>query len=453
MAANQKTSFLPPILTTEQVWQLEPYEYLIEGVILQGDNQHKDGAPLGVVMGLFGPSNIGKTFLLISWILCLVTGAYWCGRRVKKVLVLYFADEGLRGIGTRERGWCARHGYKSVPEYSHCFGMLNLLDAEKVELAGQEIAKWPIRPGLIVIDTFGSAIAAGDEVKDMPKAMTNARRLSVLTGAAVLLNHHPNVAGERERGGGQFRNKVDLLIEMQAVEGANNFRQLTFHKARDDKKADSLLIELCEQNVETPWGMKTTLVVAGPRTALDMPLEDIGKLEQTIRTAFLAAFPGFPDGATWSELYDVANDATAHMRKKPGAKLDRSVPGRVLKMMVEVGEVIDDAAGMEPRPKGARFHLAKIQPATGKDGRSVGIGGCPVDRSVELPPKGGNSLPTDLPTGNQSVETDSTDLYRNQPEVAQSQVGCENGSQTSDLIDQARGQLKKPKGEKPAKLG
>jgi hypothetical protein len=167
--------------------------------------------------------------------------------------------------------------------------MLNILDDEAVEVVGKEIARWPNKPGLIAIDTFGSATATGDEVKDMPRAMTNARRLSILTGAAVLLNHHPDKTGKWERGGGQFRNRLDLLIEIETVPNAPSFRQLTFHKVRDDKQPETMLIEYCEQVAHTPWGAKTTLVVEGPRTMMDLPMEAIGFLEKVIVSSMIAS--------------------------------------------------------------------------------------------------------------------------------------------------------------------
>jgi hypothetical protein len=454
-------SFLSSIMTTAKMWALEPQRFAIEGVIPLGDNQYEDGARLGVVIALYGPSGIGKTYLLISWLMSLVTGIKWCGRAAKKTFVLYYTDEGLRGIGTRERGWCTRWGWKGdPPEFHHCIKMLDLLDDEEVEIVGREIASWPepYRPGLIAIDTFGSATSGGDEVKDMPRAMTNARRLSILTGAVVLLNHHPDKGGKWERGGGQFRNRLDLLIEIEMVPKAGEFRQLTFHKVRDDKKPEVMLVEYCEQAVETTWGPRTTLVVEGPRNWTDLP--KAAGLEGAIREAVRGVFWNAPGrAAIWTELYRVADVATVGWRKKMGAHLDKSLFSRVVEGMVGSGEVRDEAAGMEPRPKGARLWWVEMQPGT-PDGRS---GGSLEDRLVELLPKGSNSLPTDLPTKDRLVEPIlpiSTDTY---PEVANSDHGCMNGQpaptlipeggSVSDLIGRARGQLptSKDQGESPTK--
>jgi hypothetical protein len=37
-------SFLSTILTTAEMWELEPQKFAIDDVILQGDNQYSDGA-------------------------------------------------------------------------------------------------------------------------------------------------------------------------------------------------------------------------------------------------------------------------------------------------------------------------------------------------------------------------------------------------------------------------
>jgi hypothetical protein len=398
-------SFKASLLTTASMWALEPQRFTIDGVILQGDNQYTDGAKLGVVMALYGPSGIGKSYLLISWLLCLVTGTPWCGRAAIKTFPLYFTDEGLRGIGTRERGWCARYAHPGIPEFPHCIKMLDILDDDAVELIGKEIADWPNKPGLIAIDTFGSATATGDEVKDMPRAMTNARRLSILTGATVLLNHHPDKGGNWERGGGQFRNRLDLLIEIEEVPKAPSFRQLTFHKVRDDKKPETMLIEYCEQSVHTPWGDKTTLVVEGPRTLTDLPMEAIGFLEKVIVTEFDSCYP--EGTATYTELYNATDAATADLRKKKGAHLDKTAFGKALNNVVAGGEIADEApprAEGERRPKGALFRRVKAQPTTQDEGsvdQSVGPG--KIGR-YELDPKGSNFIPTNLPTRDGLVE-------------------------------------------------
>jgi hypothetical protein len=342
--------------------------------------------------------------------------------------------------------------------------MLNILDDEAVEAVGKEIAGWPNRPGLIAIDTFGSATATGDEVKDMPRAMTNARRLSILTGAAVLLNHHPDKAGKWERGGGQFRNRLDLLIEIETVPKAPGFRQLTFHKVRDDKQPETMLIEYCEQAVHTPWGRKTTLVVEGPRTMMDLPAEAIGFLEKVIVTEFDDCFP---DGvATYTELYNAADAATRDLRKKKDAHLDKAAFGKALRNVVENGTVIDEAEGVKPRPKGSFYRRPRTgqrpQPATEEEGSVDGSVDAGKIGRYELVPKGTNSIPTDIPTPDRLVEpfipihtdqpTTSSEAKPRLKKASESKVP--SAPEVDDLVATGRAHLgpKEPDDEKQSKL-
>jgi hypothetical protein len=411
-----------PILTTSQIWELLPPGYLMPGII-----------PDSGLMGLFGPANIGKTFILISWLICLRLGLEWCGRRAVETEVLLITDEGERGLGIRERAMCAMHGITVVPEFPHGLGMINLLDEAQMRQDVKELEAQGINPGLIAIDTFGSAIATGDETRDMPKAMTNARLLSHLIDGTIVLSHHPTKDGKYERGGGQFRNKVDVLVEVLEVPGAPNLRTLHFEKTREDERPPDLMFGLEKQSFMTPWGMKTSLGVSGLKTVLDMPSEGMTQLENTIRSVFTEQFP---EGGTWTELYDATSDLTANERKKD-QKLDRKTFSAALRSLVENGAVIDEAGEVSPRPKGSKYRLLKIQSVQPKRGSEEGVREEDKERGQSgaesvggrWDPTGSPPPPTDPDASDQLGGSVSTDLHRHQPKVEQPP---ENGSEAPD---------------------
>ena len=131
-------------------------------------------------------------------------------------------------------------------------------------------------------------------------------------------------------------------------------------------------------------GEKTSLAVSGLKTFLDLPMNGIGKLETTIMQVFAEQFP---DGGSWTDLYDATNIATASERKKKGANLDRTAFTKALYNLIETKDVLDDAPGIKPRPKGALYRLLKIQPGhqVGLDTGTGSVGGR-EDRSVWVGP-------------------------------------------------------------------
>jgi hypothetical protein len=370
VADDKPNNYRIPILTSSALWKLPPPDPLIEGIISQGE-----------VTGLFGPSNIGKTFLLLSWLLCLCTGLWWCGRRVVRTNVLYITDEGKRGIPMRERAWCKAHelmlkhnGISVPPEFPHGLGMLNLIKKEEMLHDLREFDAQGIKFGLIAIDTFGSAIATGDEVKDMPAAMSNARLLADTTGAAVLLNHHPTKEGKYERGGGQFRNKVDVLLECLEVKDAPKLRCLHFEKMRDDEKVPDLMFGLEKFEFDSPWGRRSSLAVTGLKNELDLPVASLGKLFQT---AWEVHAEEFPEGAAWTDWYKATAKRMGQTKK--GNELDRKAFSGAVKDLVTRKYIHDAADGVIPRPKGA-LYLLMVQPEKreGRKGETetgIGVGG------------------------------------------------------------------------------
>jgi hypothetical protein len=234
---------------------------------------------------------------------------------------------------------------------------------------------------------------------------------------------------------GQFRNKLDVLAECLEVPDAPNFRKLHFEKVRDDEIPPDLMFGLEKIMFPTPWGIKTSLAVSGLKTILDLPMDN--KLEKVICLAFAEQFL---DGATWTALYEATNDLTAGSRKKD-SKLDRKLFSQALRTLVERQEVIDEANGMVPRPKGSLFHLAKVQPvqpATGsEEGDGFGVEGGAVSVGGWWDPKGSPPPPTDNASAGMVGGGVSTDLHRHQPEVEPNVTDGSEATEIDEIVDGA----------------
>jgi hypothetical protein len=91
-------SCIPPrngnftFLTEQQLADLPPVEYLID-----------NGLPARGLSILFGPWDVGKTFLAIDWACSVDKGVDWAGRACKRGPVLYIAAEGAEGMEVRSR--------------------------------------------------------------------------------------------------------------------------------------------------------------------------------------------------------------------------------------------------------------------------------------------------------------------------------------------------------------
>jgi hypothetical protein len=86
-------------MTEQQLACLPPIEYLIESVL-----------PARSLSILYGPWDVGKTFLAIDWACSIDHGAEWAGRACRRATVLYIAAEGAEGMAVRLKAWGHEHG-------------------------------------------------------------------------------------------------------------------------------------------------------------------------------------------------------------------------------------------------------------------------------------------------------------------------------------------------------
>src|SRR5690606_30260777 len=98
---------------------------------------------------------------------------------------------------------------------------LNLLNDRDVSAFIEQYQ--PLNPRLVVIDTLARSIPGGDEnsATDMGRAIASCERIQRAIGATVMLVHHVNAGGERERGSSALRGAVDTMIKMDGSQGGH----------------------------------------------------------------------------------------------------------------------------------------------------------------------------------------------------------------------------------------
>lgn len=164
---------------------------------------------------LYGPPEMAKSFVAIGLGYSVVTGTPIGDRRVLHPgPVVYVAAEGGGGIGPRLRAWREVYGWHQPADLHFLREPVNLMDATAVREFVTATRALPIPPKLVILDTLSWCLIAGDEnlQKDMTVALDSVRRIRDATGAAVLLLHHTNASGERERGSTVLRGALDVMI-------------------------------------------------------------------------------------------------------------------------------------------------------------------------------------------------------------------------------------------------
>lgn len=211
----------------------------------------------GTVAKLYGPSNIGKSFVALDWLACIATGKPWQSRPAEKLKVLYIAAEGAHGVNARLSAWESGYGHAVdggaiaddaltvLPE------PVNLLDinavAELVELVKAE------RFDVVAIDTLARSIVGGDEnsAQDMGQAVAAAYQILAATPGGrgcVLLVHHTGEDRKTSRGSTALEGNVDTVYQMTG-DGGQAFK-LERTKRRDGPKDDTLALKLAPIAIE-----------------------------------------------------------------------------------------------------------------------------------------------------------------------------------------------------------
>jgi AAA domain len=176
----------------------------------------------------FGPSNTGKSFIILDLCICVASGrAFRDEHEVDQGAVVYVAGEGITGMQNRIEAARREGMLPSEAPLFLCFVPVSLLEpsnalklAESVKAAAEQ-SNLPCR--LVVIDTLSRSMPGGDENsgKDMTVAVQSIDAVRAATGAHVLAVHHTGKDQERgARGHSSLRAAVDTEVEITRPEGS-----------------------------------------------------------------------------------------------------------------------------------------------------------------------------------------------------------------------------------------
>lgn len=170
----------------------------------------------GAFSVFYGPSNSGKTFVVLDLAYSISIGQDWGGMKTTKAPVLYIAAEGGGGIKKRIAALRQRPGAAIPKDFYLSAATIDLRRPEGDVAAIIETANSVGGVGLIVIDTLSRALAGGDETKDMGALVVNIDRIRQATGAHVLLVHHSGKdLTKGARGSSELRGAIDTEINIE----------------------------------------------------------------------------------------------------------------------------------------------------------------------------------------------------------------------------------------------
>lgn len=309
-------------LTLAELDALPPPSFLIDGVL-----------PAAALALLVGPPGCGKSFLALDWALCRASGLPWQDRSVEAGAVAYVAAEGVAGLSPRVRAWkTSRMWVGADPPLYILPAAVPLAEAEESAGLLAALSALPSMPGLVVVDTLARSMEGRDEnsAGDMGALVQGCDLIRRETGATVLLIHHTNASGERERGSTALRGAVDVQAQLKPEEGERGSLTLTCEKMKDSAPFERLRLRL------RPTG-ESCVIAATNQWQQSAP----GLSENELAALLSLPTSLFPDGVPttrWSEaagikertFYRVANALIAkgyvQQRKVGNSTLNTPTP-------------------------------------------------------------------------------------------------------------------------------
>lgn len=203
----------------------------------------KNFLPLAQLGVLFGESGSGKSFLAFDMAAAIARGVEWNGYRVNQGRVLYVVAEGRNGFVMRNKAYNEFHGLDDFAmDFIHDVipNLGNATDVRHLIEDMQQLGPFD----LVILDTFAQVTGGINENsgEDMGKALGHCKKISLETGAMVLLVHHSGKdASKGARGWSGMKAAADAELEVVA---SNALRSVRVTKLKDGQEGAEHLFSL-----------------------------------------------------------------------------------------------------------------------------------------------------------------------------------------------------------------
>ncbi|WP_409125999.1 AAA family ATPase [Streptomyces caniscabiei] len=199
------------------------------------------------VARVVGPPGSMKSFIAIDLSAHIGMGAAWRGNDVKKGPVIYLLAEGAKGAKKRKQAWEKHHG-KPMENVLFLPRAIQVLSDEWPVFV--EVCK-RVKPVLVVLDTQSRISAGVDENSNDSTAFNRVDDIREVTGACVLLLHHPPKDGKGGRGGSVWIGGLDteLWVEKKG-KVANGDCVVTLENEKQKDEADGLKLQFAPKVID-----------------------------------------------------------------------------------------------------------------------------------------------------------------------------------------------------------
>lgn len=173
-------------LSLEDLTHMPPPRWLVDGLF-----------EVNSLVMVAGPSGSYKSFLVIDWVLSMITGRAWNGYKTVPQKVLYCLGEGKANLLKRIEAWMQYHQCDQAErdEIIRCFRVTfevpQMAKREEVNNLLSRLVAEGFEPDVIVVDTFARSFVGLDEnsQKDTGLWIEQADRLRQ-KGYTVIFLHH-----------------------------------------------------------------------------------------------------------------------------------------------------------------------------------------------------------------------------------------------------------------------
>lgn len=309
------------LLTTRKLLTLPPPTWLMQGLL-----------PTDALIGLSGKSGDGKSFIALDWAMHISQGLPWMGHATNQAPVVYIAAEGGRGIQKRVRAWMRAYGYTDLPGMYFMVNPLYVREEGVIEAFCDALGHADhvrINPGLVVIDTLARSFGGGEENSsvDMGQFMARITELSAERKVSVLVVHHLNATGTKERGHTSFKAGLDagfLCTAEKNTDGKIIRITLQNNKQKDDVEAPVIYVQ--------PKESVTASLVFEEAPPPDARPRGTGAPKVLDKAGMLAVVASHPEGLTFTEWM-------------LASRVPKRTFQRRLKQLMEDNEVYKDTDG------------------------------------------------------------------------------------------------------------